>query len=236
MKNFLLALLPLLAYTLNVKAQSLQITSADTLVQGHVSQSTQVGAKIYIKNVSNAAKDYLVKRIDKNYNSLTDSNAFCWGPICYQTTISVAPMVQTIQPDEEFKGFIGYVYPDAGGTPTKGSIRYVFYDANNPSDSISHVVTYETTATFNLTEKAIPEVKLFPNPTSGLTNLSIESAGNGNLELEIINLVGQTFYRVDIPDNQSRFTFNADQLAPGVYLYSINREGKSLLTRKLVVQ
>jgi len=236
MKNTLLLISCMVFTALSLEAQSLQITSADTAVQGHVSESTQVGAKVTVKNISSTPKDFLVKRIDKNYNSLTDSNAFCWGALCYQPHISVAPLAQTIQPGEEFKGFIGYVYPDAGAGPMIGNIRYVFFAAGDPNDSISHTITYETTADFSLSEKQVPVVQLYPNPTSGLTTVQIDGVENQNLRLEIINLVGKTLRSIPIPIGENRVTFDAATLAPGVYFYRMQSGDDALLTRKLVVR
>lgn len=219
-----------------LQAQSLQITYADTLVQGHVSNTNEIPAKVTVKNVGSTAKDYLLKRIDKNYNSLTDSNAFCWGQLCYQPHISVAPMAQTIQPGEEFKGFIGYAYPDDGGQPAKGDIRYVVYDQNDPNDSVSFTITYETTADFSLRESNQSEVSIFPNPTSGMTTLEYDLGGASSGTFEIINLVGSKVYQKSLSATRSELQFDAGRFEPGVYFYSFIVDDKVAETRKLVIK
>lgn len=221
--------------------QSLQIVSSksDTLVVGNAYNENDIESYVVVKNVSSQPIDVLVKRIDKNYNALTDSNAICWG-ICFATDVSVSPLStkKTLQSGEEAAkyDFVGHVYPDMDGIARQGDITYVFFNANDNSDTVAHTVTYKTTMDFSVDEPtAQSQVTVYPNPASDRVEVKYDLVGASQGTFEIINLVGSTVYRKKLNTTRSQFGLNLSELSSGVYFYVLKSTDKVLSTKKLVI-
>ncbi|HRF37892.1 MAG TPA: T9SS type A sorting domain-containing protein, partial [Saprospiraceae bacterium] len=62
-------------------------------------------------------------------------------------------------------------------------------------------------------------VMLFPNPTTGRLQLSLEHEEQGRFTLELYNILGQRLYRETVLKNGARLEHGLDigHLAPGVY-------------------
>lgn len=233
-----------------LSAQSLGVYKADTLVVGDASATSDLVAKIQVKNISNSAVDVKVKRLDRNYNNLTDSNAVCWD-ICFQPDVSLSLTSITIQPGEVTSEglFSGHVYPDKDGTSRKGPITYVFFDENNPSDSMAFTINYAVSDTMSgqqaftqsfptvgLVESNLKsELKVYPNPASDELNVAY-SLAQGKNQFEIVSLLGKTVYKKNLEENSGKITLNLSRLDGGIYFYLLRHNGETMLTRKLIVE
>jgi hypothetical protein len=75
-----------------------------------------------------------------------------------------------------------------------------------------------------------------PNPFSGFTTITVESAVTANFKFEVFNTLGQTVYidEVKLVTGENKFTFDAGKLPNGAYYYTIgNAAGK--ISRKMVI-
>lgn len=96
---------------------------------------------VYVTNNSNASLDVKLKKIE-NYVTPNSVNLFCWG-LCYPPNIYVSPDPIVIGPGQTNTiDFHGQYFP----TETVGttSVTYVFFDDNNPSDTVCFNVLYKT--------------------------------------------------------------------------------------------
>jgi len=215
-------------------SQSLEITYADTVVEGHASLSSDVYGYIHVKNVGSTDQSYKVKRIDKNYNALTDSNAICWD-VCYQTSVSVSPTAIPINVGDSYTGFSGHVYPDMDGTPISGPITYVFFASEDPNDSVAFTVTYSLTPNFSVEEEKVDVVSIYPNPASDW--LTVKYSGNSmNRSFSIKNIVGKAVYTRQLSNNYNEYRIDVSSFIPGVYFYELKEDGKAVETKKLIIR
>lgn len=217
-----------------VSAQSLQIVQADTNVYGNASNTVDMFGYVKVKNISNIDGNYLVKRIDKNYNALTDSNAICWQT-CFNPSVSVALFSLKIKSGQENNEFVGHVYPDGDGVPRSGSITYVFYKEFDETDSISFTMNFTVTTNFSTVEKKLPELKVYPNPASDVLHVELSRTNGKASEFELFDMVGHKVFSKTTFSN-SNFDVDLKNLAKGVYFYTLKQEGNALITKKLVVK
>ncbi|MCH8555323.1 MAG: T9SS type A sorting domain-containing protein [Schleiferiaceae bacterium] len=234
MKKILLSLLSILvAFT--SQAQSLIIHQADSSVTGSAYWTDDLVSYVQIKNVSNTPLDVKVKRIDGNFNDLTASNAICWT-LCYATSVSVSPDHITIQPNEVNTNFSGHVYPPMDGVANSGPITYVFFDMNNPNDSVAITINYNVTQTFSA--ESISEAKIarvFPNPASEFVYVDLESVhANSQKVITITNMVGAEVRRIQVGQTE-RAKINVSSLDNGVYFVTLKVNDKAVTTRRVVV-
>jgi hypothetical protein len=220
-------------FTQFASAQSLQIVDADSVVYGNAHTTIDMASHIKLKNVSNRSLNVHVKRLDKNYNALTDSNAICWG-ICYTPATSQTPFASPVVPDSVYEEFSGHVYPDLNGVVLSGPITYVFFDENNPTDSVAHTIYYTLTADFSVGESEALNISVYPNPAKEVLNVEAKQEGLAD-KLCIRNLDGRLVKEVDLRGVVST-QINVQTLPKGVYMYTLLKKGATLLANKLVIE
>ncbi len=219
-----------------VKGQSFEIVEADSIVYGNASNTVDISGHIKLKNVSRVNVDVMVKRMDsKGYNALTDSNAICWG-ICFPPSTSQTPFSSVMIPDSVYNDFSGHVYPDLDGVVQSGPITYVFFNENNPMDSIAHTIYYAVSANFSLEESQLEYVKVYPNPASQVLSFSAGTLGKGGDILKIFDVTGSLKKSMPLGTGGRKQTLTISEWPRGLYFYAVERAGKTLSTKKLLVQ
>ena len=77
----------------------------------------------------------------------------------------------------------------------------------------------------------------YPNPTDGTTTIDYYIPENGNVQLSIINIMGQTV-DMAVQENQNAgkhyVNFDTGNLAPGIYYYQLIFNNQ-MLVKKMVV-
>ena len=82
----------------------------------------------------------------------------------------------------------------------------------------------------------LASVRNFPNPFTCQTTIEVQARSGGDYLFEVYDLPGRRIYteKVQIVEGKNTFTFDAGDLQPGTYYYTLgNREGK--VTRLLSV-
>ena len=75
-----------------------------------------------------------------------------------------------------------------------------------------------------------------PNPFSGNTEVFYTVPATGKAEFKVFNLLGKAVYGKSViaEAGVNKLVFNSKDLAPGIYMYSINN-GNSAITRRMIV-
>ena len=75
--------------------------------------------------------------------------------------------------------------------------------------------------------------ELYPNPASEFITINSNMTGESIFVLR--NILGKEIYKTDISDNNIRKKINISGLEPGVYLYNVINNKKTVISRKLVI-
>lgn len=75
-------------------------------------------------------------------------------------------------------------------------------------------------------------ISVFPNPSTGLFTLKLNTTDDSNIE--IINMLGQTVYAEKVLGENP--TINLQHLPNGMYSAKISKNGKALSTAKIIIQ
>ncbi len=75
-------------------------------------------------------------------------------------------------------------------------------------------------------------MKLYPNPATEMINVEINGTVNGNVTVDVINLMGQKLTSAAV--NNHTATINVAQLPAGVYLVDCYRDGVKLATSRFI--
>jgi len=78
--------------------------------------------------------------------------------------------------------------------------------------------------------------QLYPNPASDYVQIDVKSTGNlQDLKLVIFNIIGQEVKTVSLDPNEKSQRINLKDLNPGMYPYQLVLDGRSLVTKKLII-
>lgn len=91
---------------------------------------------------------------------------------------------------------------------------------------------------FQFRERNMPTLSAYPNPTRGVTTLSLSQVGNDNYKIRISNTIGKIVQTIDLKDldNVTEIPLNLSHLPSGVYFYSLLINEKMVETKRLVLQ
>ncbi len=81
-------------------------------------------------------------------------------------------------------------------------------------------------------------VQVFPNPSNGLTRISLNAPENGKLSLKLIDLLGRevaSIYNGSVNAGEQVYNVDVNTIDAGIYFMQINYNGKTSAT-KLIVQ
>ncbi len=215
------------------QSQSLEVTPTDLIVYGHPMSTSDMVAHAGIRNNSSNAIDVKVRR-RYNANHLTDSNAICWG-VCFSTKIDTSLTTISLQPGERNENdFSGHVYPNRDGQVFTGDITYIFYDANNPSDSASMTISFELTNSFS-----VPELKkgwnVYPNPATDHFYVAPLNSEWMQGKLVLTDMLGKVVKTKPLSSSEGRVRISTSDLRNGVYIYALYDGNTLIEKRKLVV-
>jgi len=80
-----------------------------------------------------------------------------------------------------------------------------------------------------------PHFNNYPNPFNSETSFSFE-VPNGSIDIEIINMQGQTVFSEKIPNGETSMIWNAEGFPNGIYLARLLLNNSDLATRKLILR
>jgi len=77
-------------------------------------------------------------------------------------------------------------------------------------------------------------VSIYPNPSSGLAYLEIETEENKSYKVKVVNLIGQEIIAQEVESNQ-KFQMDLRSVPAGVYFVQIER-GEEKVTKRLIIR
>lgn len=245
MKKIFTILVILLITSFGVLAQSLQLrTSSGTIIPngGTVGKlvvlydtTTDVEVDLIAKNISSTQVTVKVKRTSKILVS-PQSSHFCFSGGCFGDTTNTSPTQAVIAAGANDSTFSAHITPNHG----KGSaiVCYKFYNTRNLNDTVSVYIQTELwpAGVENLAENQAMMGNAYPNPAS--TSFSLEYSGNvtGSAKLVVQNLIGIKVREEVLAGTNDKSSVDVSGLPDGIYLYSLEVEGKMISTKKLVVR
>lgn len=172
---------------------------------------------------------------------------FCWGGTCYPygTASSLNALALTLQPSDTTglnafgaeEWLIADYYPngEAGST----AMEYCFSATQQGVPSVCHTVLFCAGAEPGECVLNVPRVQtaslgaLAPNPVVGISGVAY-SAPMG-AEMHVLDLTGRTLKTIPLAPGEGSVWFNAQEFAPGTYLYALQVEGRIGQVRKFSV-
>ncbi len=201
-------------------------------VAGEASSDAIVLDAIDVKNTGSTALS--VKCVRENIEIVPNTtNSFCWG-LCYPPTTDTSAVAVSIDAGGIYDEFSGDYYPD--GNEGSSTIKYTYYDENNPSDKISVVVVYSTTVGIDdPTDYKLSAA--YPNPANSFVKFDYDfNEMPENSKVMIFDLLGSTVKEINVNNRYGSLKVNTSDLKDGIYFYSLVINNEPTKTQKLIVK
>ena len=109
------------------------------------------------------------------------------------------------------------------------------YDYSAPDEYSVREVGFEVTSVSEVEElHATPDMVIFPNPTTGVSNIQFTNAIAGETSMEVTNLLGERILMEDfgtLPAGTQRMELNLEGFEAGVYLVNVSSGGETTTMR-----
>jgi hypothetical protein len=198
----------------------------------------------------------------RKYNSLpniktrcmaigTGTNMYVVSPTEINVT-KVAPGTGTTNPNVQNKATMHYMSPTTGAAAVTGNTvdinTPISVTNSNPFSQLTNNTTWiqagKLSYSFASLNSGLKDnlqnslnYEIFPNPTSSNVVLSIELKDNSNVELVVLNTIGQVVKSTKTQGfvGQNNITIDLTGLSTGVYMVNV-KVGNTTNTKKLIVQ
>ncbi|MGB4229954.1 MAG: T9SS type A sorting domain-containing protein, partial [Bacteroidales bacterium] len=81
-------------------------------------------------------------------------------------------------------------------------------------------------------------ISIYPNPANDYVNVNIISPVSTNAIINISNILGQQVYSesINVKAGSTNVNINVNNLPAGMYIFSLQAEGKFLKTQKIIIE
>ena len=192
---------------------------------------------IDIENTTSQSLGIMVTRDD--ISLLTGATTqFCIGTECYTGNSSAFP--QIINAGENYshatygdQAF--HIFYNPNGNYGVSLLKYTLFDQTNPAIASVFYLRLDNVQSIQ-NNTILSSLNAYPNPAT--EKVSIEhnlSSNTGKAELVIKNITGAVLYSSPI-NGTTKTDVSLENFSAGIYFYSIENQGKTIATKKLIVK
>ena len=137
----------------------------------------------------------------------------------------------------------GYDDVQLDSTVLSGETHQDYINPNPDADKAYWVITTKKeclqktyykvpTGVKNVSVQDVADIRLYPNPANEVVTIELSNIGNGSMEVEILNMIGQKVGTIRM--NSNKGSFDVSSLTPGSYIVGCYRNGLRIATAKFV--
>jgi len=215
-------------------AQSIEIVDRQDNYQATVGETVNIHLRI--KNTPDKAQYYVIRKVYSDMGS-TQKGYFCIGKDCLDP--GMEEFSKRLEPGETLDGLAFTL--ETGMVTGQNSFKFEVFPRGNPSAAIEHNVAVNVeekrAKALVFQSKDITIHDVYPNPVSDLAFIDY-TIHNESVKAKVVihNILGRTMNETELPNSETRIKIQADELATGVYFYTLYLDNDGVLTRKLIVR
>ncbi len=220
----------------SVAAQSIEIIEADEKVVGTI--GAKLDAHFKIRNRSNKTILLKIRRADKQISS-GSSNYFCWGDECFNKQTDQMPNSIILAPGQTTSKFSSVLL--AGITEAQSTVKYQFFDKNNPEDMVEYEVFYNVFEkrpdAILLKNRNIQISNVYPNPVREFAAIDYNILDDDkDIKIVLHNVLGGIVHEYELSTREHSLVIRTEDLNPGVYFYSVYIDNDNVITKKFIIK
>ena len=221
--------------SLNVFGQRLELVNrGETSYQAQLGQVLKIPLKI--KNTTDKPQFYIVRKVQGDLGG-THKGYFCFGDKCLEP--GVDQFSKRIEPGQTIEGL--YYTLETGLVTGQNNFKFEVFEQGHVAEALAHNVSVsveertEKSMVFQSRDITINDV--YPNPVSNYAFIEyhlINDAIKANVIIH--NILGMPMADYELPAFETSVKLSLENLAPGVYFYTLYLDKEGVLTRKLIVR
>lgn len=189
-----------------------------------------------IKNTTDKAQYYIIRKVYSDMGS-TQKGYFCIGKDCLDAGMD--EFSKRLEPGETLEGLAFTL--ETGMVTGQNSFKFEVFPRGNPSAAIEHNCTVNVeekrTKALVFQSKDITIHDVYPNPVTDIAYIDYTIHSEAvKAKVVIHNILGRPMNETELPISESKIKIQAEDLATGVYFYTLYLDNNGVLTRKLVVR
>lgn len=224
----------LLFASVALRAQNFQLLDRQDSFQGGLNESIRVPLRI--KNTTEKAQFYIIRKSANDLGS-SQKGYFCLNKTCLEPGIE--EFSKKIEAGETLQGL--YFVVETGLQAAHASVRFEIFAKGRPQEAIEHTVNVTVDETpykaYLFKSKEITINEVFPNPVQSEAFMEYQiHQEQVKAKVIIHNILGKPMGEYELNQHESRVKILADELASGIYFYTVYLDNNGVATRKMIVR
>lgn len=194
----------------------------------------------YFVDIENTTSQSLGIMVVRNNIQLLNgaTTQFCVGESCYTDSASSFPQIinagenysEATYGDQAF-----HIFYNPNGNYGVSLLKFTLFDQTNPTISSIFYIRLDNSVSIQ-DNNIISTLNAYPNPASNRVTIEHNLKSNsGKTELVIRNITGAVLYSTPI-NGSSKTNVSLENFSAGIYFYSVENQGKTITTKKLIVK
>lgn len=222
----------MLPYTLGQEGQT--ANQPETNYKAQLNEAFKI--PLQIRNTSDKPRFYIVRKVYDNLGS-TQKGYFCLDDKCLEPGMD--EFSKRIEPGETLNTL--YFVLETGLVTGQNNLKFEVFVRERPLEATEHIVSVlveDRKQKAHLFEsKDIFIRNMYPNPVTDYAYIEYEMVNQDVAARMVIhNILGMPMGSYELPFYENKIKLTADDLAPGVYFYTLYLDNVGVLTRKLIVR
>lgn len=230
-----LVIMLLILCNLNVLAQRPELINKDeTSYQTQFSEVLKIPLRI--KNTTDKPQFYIIRKVQGDLGG-TQKGYFCLGDNCLEPGMD--EFSKKIEPGQTINGL--YYTLETGLVAGQTNLKFEIFERGRISEALEHNVSVsvderkEKSMVFQSKDITIHDV--YPNPVSDYAFIEYRLLNDAvKANVVIHNILGMPMGDYELPAYETSVKLFTEDLAPGVYFYTLYLDNDGVLTRKLIVR
>lgn len=210
------------------------VNKSETSYQAQLSEVIRIPLRI--KNTTNKPQFYIIRKVGGDLGG-TQKGYFCLDNNCLEGEMN--EFSKRIEPGQTVNDL--YYTLETGLVSGQNNLKFEIFERGHLSESVEHAVTIsieekkERSLVFQSKDITIHDV--YPNPVSDHAFIEYRII-NESIKANVVihNILGMPMGDYELPSFETRVKLYTEDLAPGVYFYTLYLDNDGVLTRKLIVR
>jgi hypothetical protein len=214
--------------------QSIEFLDRQDVYSGAVNETLAIPLRI--RNTSDKAQFYIIRKVYSDMGS-SQKGYFCIGKDCLDQGMD--EFSKRLEPGETLDG-LAYTL-ETGMLTSQNNFKFEVFPRGNPSAAVEHNISVnieeKRAKALVFQSKDITIHDVYPNPVSDQAFIDY-TIHNEAVKAKVVihNILGRTMNETELPTFETKIKIQAEELATGIYFYTLYLDNNGVLTRKMIVR
>jgi len=215
-----------------VYSQGLEIVDKQDTYQASISETLQIPVRV--RNTSDKPQTMIIRKAPSDADGF-QKGYFCLGRNCMEQ--AVGEFAKRIEPGETLDL---YYTLETGLVAGPANLRFEISTKGLPhifDHNINVQIDEKREVAFVFQSRDITIHDVYPNPVVDQAFIDYR-IHNESVKARVVihNILGRTMNEADLPVYESKIKLQTEELATGIYFYTLYLDNDGVLTRKLIVR